>query len=400
MCFPIFDGLPFIKTQIYPTRLTTFSIEDFKQAQYFLLSYQNNTATFHTYRREVERLLQWAWYIAKKSVRDLKRTDIEHYITFCQNPPKAWIGLKKVPRFLKKEGQRVPNPDWRPFVATLSKAAYQRGQPLTREGYTLSPKSLREIFTIVSSFYHFLIQEAYTEMNPVLQIRQKSRYFRQHQRKLKVRRLSELQWHYVIETAEIMAREAIAHERTLFIMTVLYGLYLRISELTAHDRWTPTMGDFYCDPDGLWWFTTVGKGNKARQIAVSDAVLQALRRYRQSLGLSALPSPGDPTALITKQVGKGPITSTSQIRVIVQACFDRARHRLQQDGFLDEADTLLEATVHWLRHTGISEDVKHRPREHVRDDAGHSSSAMTDRYIDIELRARHASSKKKPIKPE
>ena len=44
------------------------------------------------------------------------------------------------------------------------------------------------------------------------------------------------------------------------------------------------------------------------------------------------------------------------------------------------------ATVHWLRHTGISEDVKHRPREYVRDDAGHSSSAITDRYIDIELR--------------
>ena len=59
---------------------------------------------------------------------------------------------------------------------------------------------------------------------------------------------------------------------------------------------------------------------------------------------------------------------------------------------------LLSATVHWLRHTGISEDVKIRPREHVRDDAGHSSSAITDRYIDIETRARHASAKKKPIK--
>ena len=39
-----------------------------------------------------------------------------------------------------------------------------------------------------------------------------------------------------------------------------------------------------------------------------------------------------------------------------------------------------EATVHWLRHTGIFEDVKSRPREHVRDDAGHSSGAITDRY--------------------
>ena len=49
---------------------------------------------------------------------------------------------------------------------------------------------------------------------------------------------------------------------------------------------------------------------------------------------------------------------------------------------------LRSATVHWLRHTGISDDVKHRPREHVRDDAGHNSSAITDRYIDVELKER------------
>ncbi len=65
-----------------------------------------------------------------------------------------------------------------------------------------------------------------------------------------------------------------------------------------------------------------------------------------------------------------------------------------------EAQQLMMATVHWLRHTGISDDVKIRPREHVRDDAGHSSSAITDKYIDIELRERHASARKKKIKPE
>ena len=53
--------------------------------------------------------------------------------------------------------------------------------------------------------------------------------------------------------------------------------------------------------------------------------------------------------------------------------------------------------MHWLRHTGISDDVKIRPREHVRDDAGHSSSAITDKYIDIELNERHRSAWKKPM---
>ena len=70
---------------------------------------------------------------------------------------------------------------------------------------------------------------------------------------------------------------------------------------------------------------------------------------------------------------------------------------MQQDGFAEEAQNLQSATVHWLRHTGISDDVKIRPRDHVRDDAGHSSSVTTDRYIDVDLRERHASAKKKLI---
>ena len=36
----------------------------------------------------------------------------------------------------------------------------------------------------------------------------------------------------------------------------------------------------------------------------------------------------------------------------------------------------------------------------MRDDAGHGSSAITDRYIDVERRQRHASAKKKKIKLE
>ena len=40
---------------------------------------------------------------------------------------------------------------------------------------------------------------------------------------------------------------------------------------------------------------------------------------------------------------------------------------------------LMDTAVHWLRHTGISDDAKIRPREHVRDDADHGSGAITDK---------------------
>lgn len=398
---PLFDKLEnLVKYEEVTILLNNYKIKEHYYALAFLKSYQGSLGTFNAYRREVERLLQWSLLIAKKSVIELRRADIEAYIAFCQSPPYEWIGIKKAPRFITKDGVRIPNQQWRPFVATISKAEFHKGKKPKIQNYELSSSAIKDIFNILGSFYNFLIQEEYTEVNPILHVRQKSKYIRKIQGKPKIRRLSELQWAYVIETAEILAAKNKEHHRTLFIMSALYAMYLRISELAASERWIPKMCDFYQDHDGLWWFTTVGKGNKERQISVSDAMLNSLKKYRRSLELTSLPASSDTSPLLTKQKGKGPITSTSHIRKIVQYCFDKTIYRLRQEKFNEDADSLLEATVHWLRHTGISDDVKRRPREHVRDDAGHSSGAITDKYIDIELRARHASAKNKPIKQD
>lgn len=405
---PLFDALEHldasfniqtIQSTISPELIMENVKADYKHACEFLHAYRGSEETFKSYRREIERLIQWAWFCCKKSLKDLRRDDMENFLEFCQSPPKVWIGIKHVPRFLEKDGLRVPNALWRPFVATISKKAFRDGQIPNTKSYSLSQSALQAIFAILSSFYNYLEQEEYVHGNPIAQIRQKSKYLRKIHSKKTIRRLSELQWAYIIETTEMMANEnPLTHERTLFIMNALFAMYLRISELTASERWIPQMGHFYRDMDGNWWFKTVGKGNKERDISVSNAMIEALKRYRLSQGLSSLPSPGETLPLIPKALGKGPIESARHIRKIVQLCFDNTMERLKNDGFIEDAETLLATTVHWLRHTGISEDVKTRPREHVRDDAGHSSSAITDQYIDIELRARHASAKKKLIK--
>ncbi|MFZ2314405.1 MAG: site-specific integrase [Gammaproteobacteria bacterium] len=374
-------------------------VADYKYTCQFLQAYRGSHETFKSYRREIERLLQWAWFIHAKPLKELRRGDIETFLEFCQEPPKHWIGIKQVPRFIEQDGLRLANPVWRPFVASVTKKAHRDGQIPNVKSYTLSQSALQAIFAILSSFFNYLEQEEHTFGNPIAQIRQKSKFLRKHQGKRTIRRLSELQWAYIIETAEQMAADNPAlHERTLFMMNALFAMYLRISELAASTRWIPQMGHFYKDMDNNWWFKTVGKGNKERDITVSNAMLEALKRYRLNLGLSSLPSPGETLPLIPKALGKGPLEGTRHIRKIVQHCFDKTIERLKTDGFMEDADMLIAATVHWLRHTGISEDVKIRPREHVRDDAGHSSSAITDQYIDIELRARHASAKKKLIK--
>jgi site-specific recombinase XerD len=402
---PLFDSLVFSDPKLAleslnPTNKLHFAQNDFQQALQFLYSYRGSEATFNAYRREIERLLQWSWLVIGKSIKEIRRDDFETFISFCQKPPKSWIGTKTVARYIEQQGSRKPHPDWRPFVATVTKIANRAGHIPEIKKYTLSQKSLQAIFAICGSFYNYLIQEDYVNFNPIAQIRQKSKFIRQQTTKRVIRRLSELQWSYVIETVENLAQQfPEPYERSLFMMKALYGMYLRISELAASQRWQPQMGHFQKDADGNWWFMTVGKGNKERLISVSDEMLNALKRYRQNLGLTALPSRGETTPLISKTLGSGPITSTRQIRSIVQHCFDAAFEQMVKDGLKEEALELKTATVHWLRHTGISEDVKYRPREHVRDDAGHSSSAITDKYIDVEMRARHASAKKKKLDP-
>jgi integrase len=395
----LFDSVDELQHQIKWPHLTDAQNRDFRQARQFLLCYKDNAMTFVAYRREIERLLQWCHLKANKTLKQLRRDDLDQYIRFCQKPLKSWIGLKKVPRFINENGQHIPNLKWKPFVATLPKAQFSQGKQPKIEDYALSEKSLREIFTVTSSFFNFLMREDYTQINPVTQIRQRSQYFSKQQTKPVIRKLPELQWGYVIETAHLMAKENDGYERTLFIMNALYGMYLRISELAASDCWTPQMGHFHRDPDGLWWFKTRGKGNKERHVAVSKSMLDALRRWRKHLNLTPLPSLGETTPLISKHIGTGPVTSTRPISRLVQECFDRSVTRLKEDGFKKDADALMHATVHWLRHTGISDDVKIRPREHVRDDAGHSNSSITDKYIDVDLRDRNDTAKKRKIVP-
>jgi len=372
---------------------------DFEAVLKFIFAYNGSAATFNAYRRELERFVQWAWRIEQRSIISMSRDDIENFIRFTLTPPAAWIGFKNVARFKKRDGKLQPNKEWRPFVMSVSKDDARNGITPDIKHYQPSQASVRSSFAVLSSFYDYLTEEKMIEFNPVSLIRQKSKFIRKDHNQAIVRRITNLQWDYVIETAEIMADDdPELHERTLFIMNCLFAMYLRISELVADERSNPVMGDFKKDHDQNWWFHVTGKGNKDRTIVVSNEMLDVLKRYRSALGLSPLPAINETTPLIRKTKGFGPITSTRHIRRIVQTCFDTAFERMKQDGLEEDARDLRAATVHWLRHTGISEDVKIRPREHVRDDAGHATMATTDRYIESDRRERHRSGKKKPVR--
>ncbi len=377
--------------------LPRYALAEYQLTLQFLYQYRGSEATFNAYRRDCERLLQWSWFVREQSLLTHQRDDIEQFIEFCITPYKRWIGTKTVARFVSKNGQRVPNPQWHPFEATLPKNKVRNGARVEKSDYEFSQKSLKALFAVLGSFYQFLLQENKILLNPIALIRQKSKFIRKDTQSV-IRRLSDIQWKAIIECAQQKASEDKRYEREVFILSCLYSLYLRVSELVADAKWRPTMGDFYEDSAQNWWFKTVGKGNKTRQVAVSDAMLEALKHYRVTyLELPSYPLRDEDTPLIGHR--NNPRKSLHDVRTLrrlVQSCFDAAIQVLEKTD-PKEATSLAQATAHWLRHTGISEDVKVRPREHVRDDAGHSSGAITDQYIDVELFERAKTAKQKPL---
>lgn len=354
---------------------------EFKICASFLLCYQGSQDTFKSYRREIERLFQWCLYCEPtKSITQLTREEIQNYIEFIKSPPKNWHSKHHMPRFFG-DCIRSPNPDWRPFVKNRQ----------------LSNSAMSSMLAILSTFYTYLQQEQICQINPVRMLRQKKRLVQQNQQKARItRKLSKVQWHTVINCAQKAAETDPDGERKLFIISILYLLSLRISEIAPNELHNPIMGDFIRDENDCWWFKTIGKGNKYREIAVPDSLIEALTKFRIHLGLSELPHKNEDTPLIPKIKGNGGV-GIRQIRKIVQDCFDQAIIELKVQGLMQDAQDLSVATVHWLRHTSITADVQNRPIEHVRDDAGHNHASITDRYIDSDQKDRHASAKFKKL---
>jgi len=181
---PLFDSLEYLELtharqasdieSRLPENLTAKdALSDYKHSCQFLEAYRGSAETFKSYRREIERLFQWTWFVQGKPLKELRRKEIETFLEFCQAPFENWIGVKQVPRFFDKDGLRVANSEWRPFVVSVSKKQHRDGHVPDTKMYTLSQSALQAIFAILSSFFNYLEQEEYLFGNPVAQIRQK-----------------------------------------------------------------------------------------------------------------------------------------------------------------------------------------------------------------------------------
>ncbi|WP_105201341.1 tyrosine-type recombinase/integrase [Pseudoalteromonas sp. T1lg10] len=350
--------------------------------QYLYVYGRKSDATFTRFRNEIERFALWSWLIKGASVLALKREDIEHYIDFVVEPSDDWCSDSVQWRFKQKLGQRIANPKWRPFMAKETKPSQQ---------------TLNSTFTALNVFYKFAILEERSFTNFVPVVKKNCPYLVVQSQINQPDTLSDLQWEYVLRVTEERCEQDPQLERNLFALACLKGLYLRISELSERPNWSPVMSHFWQDADGFWFLRVMGKGNKLRDVTLSESFTAYLKRYRLYRGLSALPRVDEPYPLIHKLRGKGGMT-VRQIRRLVQQSFDLATAALHHDGFTEEAEKLMAATAHWLRHTGATHDAQTRPLKHLSEDLGHAKLATTDQiYIQTNIKERAKSGVKRKL---
>jgi len=340
----------------------------------WLARFFDTKTTFDNYRKEAERLLLWSTIQLGKPLSSLTHEDLLVYQRFLTDPQPAT-------RWVMRDGRKFAraHPEWKPFAGPLS------------------PTSQRQAIIILNTLFSWLVNAGYLAGNPLSLSRQRAR-----KAKPRITRyLEEDLWIEVKLTIDAMPRESAREREHYFRMRWLFSLLylcgLRISEVVGN-----TMGGFFCrrDKDGeeRWWLEILGKGAKLRIVPATNELMVELARYRRELGLAPFPVPAEATPLLLPIGGKPRSMTRSAVHAIVKQLFEHTADRFRQRGaaFTSQADRVMQASAHWLRHTAGSHmansDVDLR---HVRDNLGHESISTTSNYLHSSDDKRHQDTEEK-----
>ncbi|GJH36326.1 tyrosine-type recombinase/integrase [Paraburkholderia hospita] len=377
---------------------------DLEAIRAWLARFADKRTTFDSYRKEAERLLLWSLVQLGKPLSSLNHEDCLRYQRFLADPQPAttWVANAGA-----GGGRKHARGDarWRPFHGPLS------------------PASVRQAMVILNVLFSWLVQAGYLAGNPLALSRQRTpKAAPRLTRYLEAGLWQEVK-NFIASMPQETARDRAHYHRVRWLFTLLYLGGLRIAEVGGN-----TMGQFFVrrDRDGTmrWWLTVQGKGDRERLVPATRELMTELSRYRQSLGMTALPSPNEATPLVlpigstagstpgstadgtaSKTAGRAngstrdttfaptsrPLTRAA-VHTIVKDVFARAAERLREQG--DEqaarADLLEKASAHWLRHTAGSHMADHHvDLRHVRDNFGHASLTTTSIYLHVDEDRRH-----------
>jgi len=328
--------------------------DDLDAIRTWLSEYQDSPQTFRSYRKEAERLLLWALIERDKPLSSLNRDDFIAYEQFIADPQpvEKWCG----PRFPRNSDK------WRPFQGPLK------------------PQSQRQTLVIIKSLLNYLVEAGYLAANPfALRRRRLPKADKDEQivERYIEKELWDFLYNFIIEQTPNSKREKDHYERNRYLLSLLYLLTPRVSEVSSH-----TMGSFH-ERNGKWWWHVTGKGNKTQRIPVNDLMLEALSRYRKYHKLSPRPELGESTPLILNITGSRGLTANMIYRIAKQFTLSAAE-KLQEDDPI-KASKLIQVSTHWFRHTGITHQIDNGiDLRFVNKNARHSKMETTSIYLHTE----------------
>lgn len=366
----------------------TRATDDASAVTGWLQRHLDSPHTLASYRREAERLLLWC-AARQTTLQRLSVEDLVEYLAFLLDPQpvERWC-LQTEPRVLAdgspnptwKQVRRItrnlpdgsPNPAWKPFVSGLSESA------------------ARQASTILFGMMEYLCGIGFLAANPLRAVRK-----REPRKPAEIERYFERElWDWVLDRVEQLPqateREIARYQRIKFLLSFMYLMGLRISEMAAakttdlvHKR-------------GQWWLFVRGKGKKEGLVPIPQDGILVLKMYRESLGRSAWPHPDLCEPLVMDITGQGRELGSRAIHHILVTFFEDAANHTQSP---EHAQVLRQASAHWLRHTDATHQIEAGvPLIVVRDNLRHSSVQTTEGYVHANRDRQHRETEKHQLR--
>lgn len=240
------------------------------------------------YSVHLERILNWSFTVAQKSVFHWGQQDIQHYLDFVKSPDSSWVCSSSFSRFVSNkyepyEQWRI-NERWKPFRRKI------------QDGAVMPPcwGSLDKERTIVLDFFHFLSQRASSPLAH-LNVEIVGRLRREIPTKRPSRSLrreysdnlfkmteSELDW--VFEKADEFSNGNWQFELVLFAMAIMRYSNVPLRTLCRAPHSAGLLSQFYRQ-SGEWYFVNNLNESAERSYKFDAQIDLYIHRYFRYLEL-------------------------------------------------------------------------------------------------------------------